>query len=89
MVPSIPIIWRNGKHVVEWRTAHETFNQWVGKVNTYCTANGITAPTEDELDELACTQFPHHVCTGNRNYHAPVMHRSGGGCPTKTCGGNR
>lgn len=86
-VPTIPIQWRSGKsHLVEWRTAHEPFEQWVQKVTNYATANGLDIPTADQLDELACTQFPKYVCTQD-SYHAPAMRRSTGGC--SSCGGRK
>lgn len=84
-IPSVPIVWRDpvNNHPVEWRTAAQPFDTWVRKVWEYCEANGREKPTEDALDQLACTQFPHWVCDGERQatqraISAPNSRRSGG-----------
>lgn len=90
-VPSIPIIYKapNGG-VVEWRPAREPFSTWVRRVWDFSDGNQLERPTEDALDELACSQFPHWVCDGDRRAminHSPPPLETGKrkGC----CGGMR
>ena len=62
--------------------------QWVGKVQAYCAANGLAVPSENDLDDLACSQFPRYVCDGETQFaHAVVQRSTGGGCGS--CGGAR
>lgn len=88
-VPSIPVFYQHPetKHRIEWRTATETFANWVGKVWAYCDGNGKERPTEDFLDEVACQQMPRAFCTQEKNYHAPHMVARSTGC--SACGGRK
>jgi len=89
-VPSIPIFWTHDKTRIEWRPSTATFYQWVQAVWAFCDGNGLARPTEDQMDELACTQIPSTYCNGGnarhivaRPQHATVQ-RSGG---CGSCGG--
>jgi hypothetical protein len=90
-VPSIQIVWRSDapRGVVEWRTATEPFESWARKVWAFCDANGIGKPSEDALDQLACEQFPKHVCDGAARAGAVQNTSSGRSAGCGSCGGRR
>jgi len=82
-VPSIPVIWRSPKDIpIQWRTATEPFDSWVKRIWVFCDGNQIARPTEDDLDQLACTQLPSWACDGNRQAlgNATVNTGRSGGC---------
>lgn len=89
-VPSVPIVWRAPvkNTPIQWRTSAEPFDTWVKRIWEFCDGNGIDRPTEDALDQLACTQFPAWVCDGNRMALGNAVVNTGrakGAC--KSCGG--
>src|SRR5688500_18862269 len=91
-VPSIPIFWTYQKTRIEWRPSQATFYQWAQAIWAFCEGNGITKPTEDQLEAVACQQIPTSYCTGgaprhvvSRPQHVTVGRSGGSPC----CGGRR
>lgn len=87
-LPVAPAKWRdpvNG-HIEEFRSATQPFSAFLSRVWAYCDANGRTRPTQEEIENEICSQYPSWACVGP-GFHSPtreVAAERTGGC--RACG---
>jgi len=85
-VPALPVQWTDSTngHKVWWDTARVPFLGFMQKINDYCDGNGKGRPSEAEVEDQVCAQFPGWACDGpvtQQTYDRMVSH---GGCTS--CG---
>ncbi len=87
-LPVAPAIWRdkvNG-HKEEFRSATQPFSAFLSRVWAYCDQNGRQRPSQEEIENELCGQWPQIWCVGP-GFHSPIEMRPAersGGC--KSCG---
>lgn len=56
---------------IAWRSATTPFSTFVGQVQAYARQNNLDVPSEEQLEDLMCSQSPSRDCTDDPNYHLP------------------
>jgi len=85
-VPALPTYWQdpsNG-HKVHWDTARVPFLGFMQAINAYCDGNGKGRPSEAEVEDQICAQFPGWACDGPISPQTHERMVSSGGCTS--CG---
>lgn len=89
--PGLPVAWTSPKGTkVHWNTIKEPFASWVQRVWDYCDGNGVERPTEQNMHDVACRQFPGWACEGGRNASTQPIRSMGGiegHVTVRRCGG--
>lgn len=71
-LPVAPAVWRdpvNG-HKEEFRSATQPFSAFLSRVWAYCDANGRQRPSQEDIENEICSQYPSWACV-SPDYFSP------------------
>lgn len=88
-LPVAPAFWRDpvSGHKEEFRSATQPFSSFLSRVYAYCDTNGRNRPSQEDIENELCGQWPSIWCV-DPGFHSPpresIPQTSGGGC--RACG---
>ena len=70
--------------IIHW-TETKSWETFFGEIKSFCSQNKFTAPTDEELQDIVCSQLGKGWCVGEPNFRMEAGPGGRTGC--QTCGG--